>query len=181
MKFLKRNEGFTLVELMVVVAIIGILSVVAVPNFKKYQAKSKTAEAKLHLAAIYTAEQSFSSDYDTYGTCLEVMGYDPRTESAQRYYATGFKTDAAAGAINIADTNGAVTCDAGVIRNYPAGKALGSTAAAGVGHLFASTADEESFTASAAGIIHKDKATTALSDAWTINEDKAVNHQRVGY
>jgi len=40
---LKRQDGFTLVELMVVVAIIGLLSAVAVPNFKKYQAKAKTS------------------------------------------------------------------------------------------------------------------------------------------
>ena len=53
------EAGFTLVELMIVVAIIGVLSAVAVPNFKKYQAKAKTSEAKIQLAAAYTAEQAF--------------------------------------------------------------------------------------------------------------------------
>ncbi len=43
----KSENGFTLVELMVVVAIIGLLSAVAIPNFQKYQARSKTSEAKL--------------------------------------------------------------------------------------------------------------------------------------
>jgi type IV pilus assembly protein PilA len=87
---LKRQEGFTLVELMVVVAIIGLLSAVAIPNFKKYQAKSKTSEAKLQLAAIYTAEQSWFSDYDNYASCLQQMGYDPHPEVQSRYYAIGF-------------------------------------------------------------------------------------------
>ena len=41
-----KEKGFTLVELMVVVAIIGLLSAVAIPNFQKYQARSKTSEAK---------------------------------------------------------------------------------------------------------------------------------------
>ena len=44
-----NDTGMSLVELMIVVAIIGILSSVAIPNFKKYQAKSKTSEAKLQL------------------------------------------------------------------------------------------------------------------------------------
>ena len=87
---LKRQDGFTLVELMVVVAIIGLLSAVAIPNFKKYQAKAKTSEAKLQLSAIYTAEQSFYSDYSIYAHCLRYMGYDPSGEAASRYFLMGF-------------------------------------------------------------------------------------------
>ena len=70
LKSLKRQDGFTLFELMVVVAFICLLSAVAIPNFKKYQAKAKTSEAKLQLFAAYTAKQSFYSDYDTFALCL---------------------------------------------------------------------------------------------------------------
>jgi type IV pilus assembly protein PilA len=84
------QSGFTLVELMVVVAIIGLLSSVAIPNFRKYQAKSKMAEAKLNLASIYIAESAFFSNYNIYMICLAYMGYDPRPVEASRYYATGF-------------------------------------------------------------------------------------------
>ena len=87
---LKKEEGFTLVELMIVVAIIGLLSAVAIPNFKKYQAKAKTSEAKLQLSAAYTAEQSFFTDYGLYANCLEAMGYNPAAESPNRYYTIGF-------------------------------------------------------------------------------------------
>jgi type IV pilus assembly protein PilA len=91
---LKRQSGFTLVELMVVVAIIGLLSAVAIPNFRKYQAKSKMSEAKLQLSSLYTAESAFFSDFNIYSTCLSYMGYNPASEKSQRYYAMGFNVAA---------------------------------------------------------------------------------------
>ena len=45
-KQLKNAKGFTLIELMIVVAILGILAVVAVPALQKYMRRAKTAEAK---------------------------------------------------------------------------------------------------------------------------------------
>lgn len=90
---LNDQSGFTLVELMIVVAIIGVLSAVAVPNFKKYQAKAKTSEAKVQLAAAYTAEQAFFGDFGIYHACLSYMGYEPVNELPSRYYAIGFGTD----------------------------------------------------------------------------------------
>lgn len=96
LKSLKRQEGFTLVELMVVVAIIGLLSAVAIPNFKKYQAKSKITEAKLQLSALYTAETAFFSDYNMYAGCLRYMGFDPAQERGNRYYGIGFSAGVAA-------------------------------------------------------------------------------------
>ncbi len=62
----KRREGFTLIELMIVVAIIGILAAIAIPNFLKFQLRSKTGEAKANLAAIRTAEEGYFSEYSTY-------------------------------------------------------------------------------------------------------------------
>lgn len=91
----KNEQGFTLVELMIVVAIIGVLSAVAIPNFKKYQAKAKTSEARVQLAAVYTAQQAFYGDYGMYGHCLGYMGYDPHNEVVSRYYAVGLGTTVA--------------------------------------------------------------------------------------
>ena len=61
-----RHGGFTLIELMIVVAIIGILAAIAIPNFLRFQLKAKSSEGKANLAAIRTAEESFFAEYGTY-------------------------------------------------------------------------------------------------------------------
>ena len=61
-----RKGGFTLIELMIVVAIIGILAAIAIPNFLRFQLKAKSSEGKTNLAAIRTAEQSYYSEFGVY-------------------------------------------------------------------------------------------------------------------
>ena len=65
-KRLKGQKGFTLIELMIVVAIIGILAAIAIPNFLQYQLKSRQSEAKVNLNAIKTSEISFQAEKGCY-------------------------------------------------------------------------------------------------------------------
>jgi len=194
------NQGFTLVELMVVVAIIGLLSAVAIPNFQKYQARTKTAEAKLQLSSIYAAEQSFYASYNIYHTCLRYMGYDPEEQISSRYYTVGFNVTA-----GIDDTMYASATNSGLnaecpddltvtpgttatayASHYLAGKkvatGLASVAALG-GTSMGSQANESTqvFTAGAAGIIHKKFATDALSSYMTIDQAKVIRNVRNGF
>jgi type IV pilus assembly protein PilA len=61
----KAQQGFTLIELMIVVAIIGILAAVAIPAFMKYIKKSKTSEAREFVKKIYDGARSYWMDPNT--------------------------------------------------------------------------------------------------------------------
>ncbi len=58
--------GFTLVELLIVVAIIAIISVIAIPHYRKYAMEAKQSDAQIQLKAIYLAEELYHSTYGTY-------------------------------------------------------------------------------------------------------------------
>ena len=65
-KKLKNQKGFTLIELMIVVAIIGILAAIAIPNFMTFRLKAKTSEAKSNLGSIRTCEEAYKAEKDIY-------------------------------------------------------------------------------------------------------------------
>jgi len=181
-----EEAGFTLVELMVVVAIIGVLSAIAVPNFKKYQAKSKTAEAKLQLSAAYTGEQSFYSDYDTYHICLAYMGFNPTNEASQRIYTIGFGVNGTAALNTIATNNGAdstgcSTTGAAGASWFIGAKSLGGTAQTATLTGVTTGIAEDTFIIGAAGVIDDSFTGTSSNSAFTINQSKKITQIRAGY
>lgn len=195
-KLVKKASGFTLVELMIVVAIIGVLSAVAVPNFQKYQAKAKTSEAKVQLAAAYTAEQAFFGDFGIYHSCLDYMGYNPADEKASRYYAIGFNDAAAvdtlaqASAVNSGLSN--VICKRALsaadgITYYSAGKRIGAidpvSAPLAADSSLGDQSDDDNmtFVIAAAGIVSSKETTSTDSSRWTMDENKVMTNVSVGY
>ena len=69
-KALRKQGGFTLIELMIVVAIIGILAAIAIPNFLQYQMKSRQSEAKANLMAIKTSEIAWQGERGCFLTVI---------------------------------------------------------------------------------------------------------------
>src|SRR5512143_4375602 len=82
-KFMHNRKGFTLIELMIVVAIIGIMAAIANPNFLKYQAKSKQSEAKTNLKGIFTSETSYFGEQNNYTNNFTAMGFGLAGNSAK--------------------------------------------------------------------------------------------------
>lgn len=68
-----RTQGFSLIELMVTVAIIGVLATVAIPRMLSYRVRALQAEAKTHLGFIAKAERSYFAERDAYTDDLGLL------------------------------------------------------------------------------------------------------------
>ena len=93
---MNKASGFTLIELMIVVAIIGILAAIAIPNFMTFRLKAKTSEAKSNLGSIRTCEEAYKAEQDVYLVCdrypsAAATGVsDPWVTGATGFSAIGF-------------------------------------------------------------------------------------------
>ena len=77
----KRDEGFTLIELMIVIAIIGILAAIAIPQFSAYRKRSYNSAAQSDVRNIATTQEAYYVDESRYGN-----DYSALTGSSYGYF-----------------------------------------------------------------------------------------------
>jgi type IV pilus assembly protein PilE len=83
----KRPSGFTLMELMIVVAIIGILAAIAYPSYTEYVTRSKRSDAKAALLQVQLAQEKYRANHTTYGTLIQIgISTTATYTSPERYY-----------------------------------------------------------------------------------------------
>ena len=168
---MSNKKGFTLIELMIVVAIIGILAAIAIPNFLKFQAKSKTSEARTNLGAIFTGETSYFGEANSYGD-FGTIGWGPTGTPKYHYTLTGAMTGVSGleiGAQLVGLTaptwtgnfNGASSGGVAIVGNQP--------------NLDIAVPGNTHYTAGAVGQIDNDPA----SDAWENNENRKADRSHV--
>ena len=109
----RRAGGFTLIELMIVVVIVGILAAIAYPAYQQHVREGKRADAHAALLRIATLEEKFFADNNSYTTVATVLGYatDPAI-SNDRYWAISITSVAPTTSFTLTATPNAPHVDA---------------------------------------------------------------------
>ena len=179
MKFIKKmnQKGFSLIELMVVVAIIGVLASFAIPQYQTFQAKARQKEAATLLGAYFTAAQASLVELGAYPGNFVSMGFAPAGAVHYRITSKDNSTGLPTGAVEEAaciDT--AATCVA-TITTFKSWTEDTTTAAFKVIAPSGTAAiADTTFTVYASAVIKPG----GTIDEWNLNQAKTFSNSKSG-
>lgn len=174
MSAMKNQKGFSMIELMMVVTIIGVLTVIGVPQYQKFQMKAKQSEAKSLLGGMYSSQKAFFAEWNQYYGDFNAVGFGV---DGNLGYVVGFNGPGTAGPVN--HPTPAYAGAAPLVRDADAycSAAVNNcdirNARVGVAVLPASSAELNTFTFAAAANIDSDPTV----DRWTIDENRRLEQQ----
>ncbi len=123
---MSKKSGFSLIELLIVIAIVAFLSAISIPSFFKFLAKSKRSEAYVTLRSLYMAERAYWVEHGVYTTNLQganSLGWRP---VGQLQFTYGFP-----GGEGVNNFVGALKAPAGALQNAAATDTTFTVCAAG--------------------------------------------------
>ena len=172
-----------MIELMVVVAIIGVLAAIGIPQYSKFQSKARQSEAKLALAALFTAEESFRQEWNQYSVTLNNIGFS--VQGSRLRYKTGFVNGT--GCTSYSTSLGAPAEATTINNTWTDGSAvIGSASwAMSVSEPTAGIAGTSCTTTTFSAVSYGNPAKTAtdpgttLGDVWKINNVKLIQNTQV--
>ena len=173
MRNVSNRKGFSLIELMIVVAIIGILAAIALPNFTRFQRKARQSEAKGLLGSYHTALKASAAEIGCFAGNFVAIGFQPEGELYYRIntvnninVATSCVLPTATVAINEAAcviTSATCSAVAGYAKTWSE-RSTTTTPTAGAGMT------NNTYTATSSGNL----GNTTANDEWRINEGKLL-------
>jgi prepilin-type N-terminal cleavage/methylation domain-containing protein len=181
-----KQSGFTLLELMLVVGMIGVLVTISSTQYDKYSRKARQSEAKIALGAIYVLEKSFYSEYSAYIPAMDAIGYAP--EGFRNYYQVG-------SGLGVGSYSGSVSGYSGskAICNFPTLNSPYPLAGAGMfGGPAPNPCNNQGWGASNTcsaypdnpqnfyGVAYGNIGNTSANDYWQINELKELQNCMIG-
>lgn len=185
-RMLKSQAGFSLIELMIVVAIIGILATVAIPNFTRFQAKARQSGGKSLLAGYFSAQKATYSEYTYFPGNFAGAGFRPEGQLVYRLVAADNGAAAGSATTNPVDV-GTVASTCVTTGAAPSATVCGASyTTGGVAWVeLASASAPGTCTAAAAGAIGATGSFLACVgsmiggqaiDSWSIDQLKVVSN-----